>query len=176
MPRVSLKKYEYKMNDFSKWVRVQMLIHNKKQEDMANLLGISRSGFTYKINHNAFTLEDIMKMTVSCFCREDVRMAMHVEPLEEVIDTLSKKVKENHIKRLQKGKCTIEMGFILEDVLTCLERVSDHCSNVAVEMITIVENEYNTHEYFNNFSEEKRKEFHMEYEQLIKKYLPPASP
>lgn len=62
MPRVSLKKYEYKMNDFSKWVRVQMLIHNKKQEDMANLLGISRSGFTYKINHNAFTLEDVMKM------------------------------------------------------------------------------------------------------------------
>lgn len=122
------------------------------------------------------SVEDIMKMTVSCFCREDVRMAMHVEPLEEVIDTLSKKVKENHIKRLQKGKCTIEMGFILEDVLTCLERVSDHCSNVAVEMITIVENEYNTHEYFNNFSEEKRKEFHMEYEQLIKKYLPPASP
>ena len=109
-------------------------------------------------------------MTVDSFCTDDDKNAIHVEPLEEVIDTLSKKIKENHIRRLKKGKCTIEMGFILEDILTGLERVSDHCSNVAVEMITIYDNEYNTHEYFRNFSENERNRFNQEYENLLKKY------
>ena len=62
------------------------------------------------------------------------------------------------------------MGFILEDVLTGLERVSDHCSNIAVEMLTIYENDYNTHEYFKNFSAEEQAIFNEEYESLIKRY------
>lgn len=113
---------------------------------------------------------DICNITVESFCKSDDVAAKHVEPLEEVIDTLSKKIKENHIKRLKKGKCTIEMGFILEDILTGLERVSDHCSNVAIEMITIYGNDYNTHEYFKNFSKEERESFDDEYERLIKLY------
>ncbi|MCR5747628.1 MAG: Na/Pi cotransporter family protein [Lachnospiraceae bacterium] len=115
-------------------------------------------------------VNDICCLTIESFCKDNVEDIMHVEPLEEVIDTLSKKIKENHIKRLQKGKCTIEMGFILEDILTALERVSDHCSNVAVEMITIYDNDYNTHEYFKNFTNEERASFNAEYEELIKRY------
>ena len=115
-------------------------------------------------------MKDICRLTVDSFCNDDDEAASHVEPLEEVIDTLSKKIKENHIRRLQKGRCTIEMGFILEDILTGLERVSDHCSNVAVEMITILDNGYSTHEYFRNFSVEETEEFTREYEELIKKY------
>jgi len=118
----------------------------------------------------ARAVNDICNLTVESFCSDDDLQATHVEPLEEVIDTLSKKIKENHIKRLQKGKCTIEMGFILEDVLTGLERVSDHCSNIAIEMITIFDNDYNTHEYFKNFSSEERANFNKEYEELIKRY------
>lgn len=115
-------------------------------------------------------VNDICSLTVESFCNDDEASAAHVEPLEEVIDTLSKKIKENHIKRLQKGKCTIEMGFILEDILTGLERVSDHCSNIAVEMLTIYDNDYSTHEYFKNFSKEEREVFDAEYEELIKRY------
>jgi len=115
-------------------------------------------------------VSDICELTVESFCSDNVDGAMHVEPLEEVIDTLSKKIKENHIRRLQKGKCSIEMGFILEDILTGLERVSDHCSNVAIEMITIYDNDYSTHEYFKNFSNEERESFNEEYEELIKRY------
>jgi len=115
-------------------------------------------------------VNDICNLTVDSFCKDDDEKAVHVEPLEEVIDTLSKKIKENHIKRLQKGKCTIEMGFILEDILTGLERVSDHCSNIAVEMITIFDNDYNTHQYFKNFSSEERASFKDEYDNLLKKY------
>ncbi len=113
---------------------------------------------------------DICSLTVESFCNDDDKSAVHVEPLEEVIDTLSKKIKENHIKRLQKGKCSIIMGFILEDILTGLERISDHCSNIAVEMITILENDYSTHEYFRNFSPEERTSFDNEYKELIKRY------
>lgn len=115
-------------------------------------------------------VNDICKLTVESFCKGDDTAATHVEPLEEVIDTLTKKIKENHIKRLQKGICTMEMGFILEDILTWLERVSDHCSNIAVAMITIYDNDYNTHEYFKNFSSEERASFNAEYEELIKRY------
>lgn len=118
----------------------------------------------------SLAVNDICDLTSECFCSNDHAGATHVEPLEEVIDTLSKEIKENHIKRLQRGKCTIEMGFILEDVLTGLERVSDHCSNIAVEMITIYDNAYNTHEYFKTFSTEKKQEFSDEYRGLLKKY------
>ncbi len=115
-------------------------------------------------------VSDICNMTIDGFCNEDTQKEMHVEPLEEVIDTLSKKIKKNHIKRLQKGKCSIDMGFILEDILIGLERVSDHCSNIAVEMITINDNDYNTHEYFNSFSNEDQKAFDDEYEKLLETY------
>ncbi|MCR5320463.1 MAG: Na/Pi cotransporter family protein [Lachnospiraceae bacterium] len=115
-------------------------------------------------------VNDICTLTIDSFCRNDVKAAAHVEPLEEVIDTLCKTIKENHIRRLKKGKSTIEMGFILDDVLTGLERVSDHCSNIAVEMITILEDDYNTHEYFESLSSEDRRKFNKEYEELIKQY------
>ena len=123
-----------------------------------------------EINVLSQAVRDICDLTVESFCTKDEAAATHVEPLEEVIDTLSKKIKENHIKRLQKGKCSIEMGFILEDILNGLERVSDHCSNVAVEMLTIFNNAYDTHEYFKNFSEEEQQYFKREYNSLLEKY------
>ena len=115
-------------------------------------------------------VNDICNTTIQCFIHEDDKAAMHIEPLEEVIDHLTKTIKQNHIRRLQKGKSTIEMGFILEDLLIGLERVSDHCSNVAIEMITIYDNDYNTHEYYRNFSNEDKQEFDNEYMNLLKEY------
>ena len=115
-------------------------------------------------------VQDICSLTISSFCNDDSEKASHVEPLEEVIDTLTKRIKENHIKRLKKGKCGVEMGFILEDILTGLERVSDHCSNIALELITIHDNDYNTHGYYKNFSAEERAFFYTEYEGLLKRY------
>ncbi len=118
--------------------------------------------------HNA--VRDICALTKDSFCNDNSENAAHVEPLEEVIDTLTKRIKENHIKRLKKGKCSIEMGFILEDILTGLERVSDHCSNIALELITINDNDYSTHGYYKNFSDEESASFYNEYEELLKKY------
>lgn len=76
-------------------------------------------------------------MTYQVFETESVELATQVEPLEEVIDTLNDEVKKKHVKRLRKGKCTIELGFILSDITTNYERIADHCSNIAVCLIQI---------------------------------------
>lgn len=160
------------LHSISDWERISdHALDIVKSSEELNTKGLS---FTEHARQEIETLcravNDICNLTVESFCKDDEISATHVEPLEEVIDTLSKKVKENHIKRLQNGKCTIEMGFILEDILTGLERVSDHCSNIAVEMITIYDNDYNTHEYFKNFSLEERASFNEEYDELLKRY------
>lgn len=90
---------------------------------------------------------DIVEMTTKVFVNNDIAGAKFVEPLEEVIDSLNVTLRQNHIKRLRKGNCTIELGIILEDMITNLERVSDHCSNVAVCLIEVASNEFGTHAY-----------------------------
>ncbi|MDD6194502.1 MAG: Na/Pi cotransporter family protein [Lachnospiraceae bacterium] len=115
-------------------------------------------------------VSQIVENTTEVFCKEDLEGATHVEPLEQVIDKLAKEIKKNHVKRLQDGKCTIELGLVLEDVLTNLERVSDHCSNIAVEMIAIEKDGYDTHEYFEVMPQEEKDAFQKEYKKLKKKY------
>ena len=80
----------------------------------------------------------------------DVQKAMDVEPLEQVIDRLISRTKDGHIERLRRGECTIEMGFILNDLLTDYERISDHCSNIAVALIEVDHNSFDTHKYLND--------------------------
>lgn len=92
-------------------------------------------------------VHDIVAMTVEIFIQKDVAGARQVEPLEEVIDGLNVALRQNHIRRLRNGECTIELGILLEDVITDLERVSDHCSNIAVCMIQVSEDVFDTHEY-----------------------------
>ena len=94
-------------------------------------------------------LRDILDLTTRAFAQDDLELAAQVEPLEQVIDCLTADIKTNHIARLQNGQCTIEMGFILSDVLTNCERVSDHCSNIAVAQIETEHNAYEAHEYLN---------------------------
>nr|WP_325213114.1 Na/Pi cotransporter family protein [uncultured Oscillibacter sp.] len=80
-------------------------------------------------------LEDILTASVDCFRSDDPAAARTVEPLEETVDRLTDEIRARHIRRLQSGECTIQLGFILNDLLTNLERVSDHCSNIAVCVI-----------------------------------------
>ena len=94
-------------------------------------------------------LREILHVTTVAFADNDLKRAARVEPLEQVIDGLIADIKSNHIARLQKGNCTIEMGFVLSDLLTNCERVSDHCSNIAVAQIETAQNAYQAHEYLN---------------------------
>lgn len=97
----------------------------------------------------AAALDEILDITVRAYLNSDVELAGRVEPLEQVIDRLTAVCKDNHIRRLQKGACTIEGGFVLSDLLNNYERVSDHCSNVAVAIIEVEHNSFDTHKYLN---------------------------
>lgn len=92
-------------------------------------------------------VNEILDKTIEAFINSDIELAKQVEPLEDVIDQLRTDLKTRHIERLREGRCTVELGFILSDLLTNLERVSDHCSNIAVCMIQVRENSMDTHEY-----------------------------
>ncbi|MDE7246672.1 MAG: PhoU domain-containing protein, partial [Lachnospiraceae bacterium] len=116
---------------------------------------------------------EILTMTCRVFETEDTVLATQVEPLEEVIDALNDEVKKQHIKRLRKGKCTIELGFILSDLTTNFERVADHCSNIAVCMIQTREDGFEAHEYLDNLKVEGNVEFANKYKEYRKKYKLP---
>ena len=92
---------------------------------------------------------DVMNRTVDAFQSSDLGLAMKIEPQEQVVDSLVREVKSRHIRRLRDGKCTVEYGFVLDDLLTCYERIADHCSNVAVEMIQSAVDKMDAHEYLN---------------------------
>jgi len=104
-------------------------------------------------------LQDIVNTSFRVFTEEDRSIARDVEPLEEVIDFLNEEIKKRHIKRLRKGKCTIEMGFILSDITTSFERISDHCSNVALAVLQIEDDIFDTHEYMIKLKQNSGEEF-----------------
>ena len=92
---------------------------------------------------------DALERTVMAYTNFDYDQAMKVEPQEQVIDLLVREVKSRHIRRLRDGKCSVEYGFVLDDLLTAFERTADHCSNVAVEMLQVAEGKLEAHEYLN---------------------------
>ena len=92
-------------------------------------------------------LREILQITDKAYTENDLSMAVNVEPLEQVIDGLIARIRDNHIRRLRGGECTIELGFVLSDILTNFERISDHCSNIAVAMIEVEHNSFDTHSY-----------------------------
>ena len=92
---------------------------------------------------------DIVNHTVKAYETFDLPQAITVEPQEQVIDALVREVKSRHVRRLRDGLCTVEYGFVLDDLLTSCERTADHCSNIAIEMMQVSEGKLEAHEYLN---------------------------
>ena len=115
-------------------------------------------------------LKEILDITTKAFSLDDLRIAKQVEPLEQVIDCLIADIKSNHIARLQSGHCTIEMGFVLSDILTNCERVSDHCSNIAVAQIETEQNTYQAHEYLNGVKNAGNEDFQQAFDRYRAQY------
>lgn len=113
---------------------------------------------------------EVLDLTIEALAQEDVEKAKMVEPLEQVIDSLNRKIKNGHIQRLQQGDCTMELGFILSDMMTGYERISDHCSNIAVCIIEIANDSFQTHEYLNQVKSGEEAEFSRMYQQYKEKY------
>ena len=116
-------------------------------------------------------VSEIVGTAVGAFVDNDIERAYRVEPLEELIDNLCDEMKMHHIDRLQKGICTLHHGFVFNDLLTNLERVSDHCSNIAVAMIELESESFDAHEYINSLIEVRSHCFDEYYEEYSKKYV-----
>ncbi len=116
----------------------------------------------------SLAVSEILTLTYDALISKDLHAATHVEPLEQVIDDLKEQIRAKHIDRLQGGKCTIELGFILSDLLTNYERVSDHCSNIAACMIRAAEQSYDMHKYLADLKNEHQ--FMDEYRACAAKY------
>lgn len=115
-------------------------------------------------------VKEIVFLTNTAFVNDDLQSAVLVEPLEQVVDAIKSKIKSKHIKRLQNSECTIELGFVLSDLLNNLERISDHCSNIAGCMIEIAHNSLGMHEYFNKIKKDDAT-FKQKYEEYANKFL-----
>lgn len=115
-------------------------------------------------------VNEILDMTVKAFSEENIELAKCVEPLEQIIDSLKKKMKSQHIMRLQSAECTIETGFIFSDLITNYERVADHCSNIAVCLIQVANDSFNTHEYLHHVKENGENDFINRYNFYKNKY------
>lgn len=118
-------------------------------------------------------VQDIVEKAYAVFRDQDEKLAQKVEPLEAVVDELNQEVKKRHIHRLREGKCTIELGFILSDITTSLERVADHCSNIAVCVTQVREDTYDTHGYLNSVKNEDSEIFRGLVLEEEEKYLLP---
>ncbi len=116
-------------------------------------------------------ISDILDITLDAFRNDDLKKAYDVEPLEQVVDNLQNLLKKRHVSRLRKKECTIEMGFVLADILTNLERVSDHCSNIAICMIEIAHESFDTHGYIQELKLNHDKEFDENVQKLSRKYM-----
>ena len=136
-------------------------LHDKK-------LKLSKDGEKeFKILREAIC--EIIEITEESYLKGDIEVAVKVEPLEQTIDKLVMTVRNNHIERLQQGLCDITMGFILSDTLNNLERVSDHCSNVAVAVIELSHNSFDTHKYISELRSDSE-QFREDYKAYKSKY------
>ena len=113
---------------------------------------------------------EILDLTCRAYQENDLTLASQVEPLEQVIDNLIRQARSSHLKRLNEGRCTIEMGFVLADVLNNYERISDHCSNIAVAIIEAESDRYDSHQYLDSIKSGENKAFQQSYKQYSEKY------
>lgn len=121
----------------------------------------------------ARAVKDILNDTIDVFVSLDISKAKTIEPLEEVIDSLNNEIKNRHVLRLKEGRCTSELGFILSDITTSLERIADHCSNIAVYVIQLSMDELDIHEYLDELKHENNENFKKQYKLVKKQYKLP---
>ena len=115
-------------------------------------------------------VREVLTLAIRALTDQDSDSAHMVEPLEEVIDGLSDEMKNRHVSRLQRGECTLQHGFVFNDLITNFERISDHCSNIAIAMIELEQNEFDTHDYQEKLLQRKDEEFSRYFKRFAEKY------
>ena len=164
-----VSEYLHTLSDFERISDHALNIAESAKELHAKKIGFSgeaKSDLSVMTN----AVEEIIQSTVSAFETQDVSLAKNTEPLEERIDELCDEIKLRHIARLQRGECGIEQGFVFNDLLTNFERVADHASNIAVAMIELSGDSFETHEYLNVLKEKNSESFREKYAEYAARY------
>ena len=115
-------------------------------------------------------VQDLLNRTTEAFRKDDLHLAGKVEPMETVVNELVRAIKARHIARLQAGSCSIEYGFVLDDLLTSYSRVCDHCSNVAVAQIEVAQDSFDTHAYLSDLRHNKAAEESKAFQRRVDRY------
>ena len=139
------------------------------QELHEKCAGFSKDA-TREVNIISEAVREVMTLATEALKTDDLELAKRVEPLEQVIDKIKAQIKKGHIERLRQGNCTIEVGFALSDLLVNYERVSDHCSNIAVCILEIANDSFETHEYLTNVKTKGENHFFEIYDEFKGKY------
>lgn len=164
-----VSKYLHTLSDFERISDHAVNIADTAQELSQKNIQFSAEG-DHELDVILSAIREIVNVTVTSFVDNNLAMASRVEPLEELIDTLCDEMKLHHIDRLQKGKCTLMQGFVFNDLLTNFERISDHCSNIAVAMIELQSDSFDTHEYLNSVKEMRSGFFDAYYQEYSERY------
>ena len=165
----SVSKYLHTLSDFERISDHAMNIAEAAQEIHSKKLRFSEDARRELAVLTGAMLE-ILELAVSAFVESDIEKAYVVELLEERIDILCDEMKIRHIDRIQQGLCSLSQGFVFNDILTNFERVADHCSNLAIAMIELHGDSYDTHSYVINLKELHSHNFDALYEHYTEKY------
>ena len=164
-----VSEYLHTLSDFERISDHAMNIRQVAQEKHDKKISFSENG-EHEMDVLLSAVNEILALAITAFISEDYEKAYQVEPLEEHIDVLCDELKLRHVERLQKGECSLQIGFVFNDLLTNFERVADHCSNIAVAMIELNQNEFQAHDYINNLKELRSHNFDALYNQYAEKY------
>ena len=164
-----VSEYLHTLSDFERISDHAMNIRQVAQEKHDKKISFSDNG-EHEMDVLLSAVNEILALAITAFISEDYEKAYQVEPLEEHIDVLCDELKLRHVERLQKGECSLQIGFVFNDLLTNFERVADHCSNIAVAMIELKQDEFQAHNYINNLKELRSHNFDALYNQYAEKY------
>lgn len=152
----------------------------RMSDHAVNIVGVANEihdkdiTFSDKAKHDIDVISsatcEVLNLATGALTENNLELAKMVEPLEQVIDRLKRKIKDNHIQRLREGNCKMEFGFVLSDLLTNYERIADHCSNIAVCLLEIAHGSFETHEYLSHVKSDGENDFDVLYADYKKKY------
>ena len=165
----NVSKYLHAINDFERIGDHAENIFEIAEKMDANGIKLSPQA-KHELEVVMMSVKDILNMTIKVFDSDDVNLSADIEPLEEVIDLLCDTLKTRHVERLKKGECVIETGMVFDELIANLERISDHCSNIALYVIELKDDKYNAHEYSYRIREGGQGYFQQKYDEYKNHY------
>ncbi|MDE7273788.1 MAG: Na/Pi cotransporter family protein [Lachnospiraceae bacterium] len=170
------RKLSMLLHSVGDWERISD--HAMNLADCAKEMNKKEQSFSEKATEElkvfSQAVRDIVGASLEVFTSEDEEAAKSIEPFEEAIDTLQKEMKKRHMKRLRKGKCTAEMGFVLSDITNNFERIADHCSNLAIHVMQLRADDTHAHEYIDQIEKGEGTEFDRALKEHLRRYELPG--